>query len=513
MSLADELLADLEEESYPEEDSETGPVLPGDEDSMEQGSSGALTAAQSRGFDASMSEDVGTKLTLKSIARLVSSHDYVDIMSHIKASQDRELTAHLFAGPVEANPEYQFIVRANDIAAKIDDEIGEIYKFAKDIYSKRFPELETLVGPPLDYLVTAKELQNNILKAKNVKYLEQILNPATIMVVSVTASTTQGKDLEESELKELDAACDMALQLSEAKASILAFVESCMTFIAPNLSVIVGASIAAKLMGAAGGLTPLSKMPSGYIALLGQQKKSLNGFSQRTTLPHTGFIFSSQLVQNVPPDVRRKVARVVADKCTLAARVDACHESAEGKIGHNFLLEIERKIDKFLEPPPVKAIKALPTPIEAPKKKRGGRRVRNQKERYAVTELRKQANRMNFGELEEDVYQDDLGYSRGNIGKGSVGAGLRMAQIDERTKVRISQTLKRNLQKQQATWGGTTSIKKQISGTASSVAFTPLQGLEIVNPSAAENKDDSNQKYFSTSAAFVKVQTPAPKTT
>jgi hypothetical protein len=47
----------------------------------------------------------------------------------------------------------------------------------------------------------------------------------------------------------------------------------------------------------------------------------------------------------------------------------------------------------------VKAVKALPTPLEGPRKKRGGRRVRKMKERYAVTELRKQANRMNFGEV------------------------------------------------------------------------------------------------------------------
>jgi U4/U6 small nuclear ribonucleoprotein PRP31 len=165
----------------------------------------------------------------------------------------------------------------------------------------------------------------------------------------------------------------------------------------------------------------------------------------------------------------------VGSKCTLAARVDACHESTDGHIGQEFREEINKKIEKLQEPPPVKAVKALPTPIEAPKKKRGGRRVRKMKERYQVTETRKLKNRMNFGELEEDVYQNDLGYTRGNIGKSSIGGGIRMAAVDERTKVRISQTLKRNLQKQQATWGGTTSIKKHISGTASSVAFTPLQ--------------------------------------
>jgi len=46
--------------------------------------------------------------------------------------------------------------------------------------------------------------------------------------------------------------------------------------------------------------------------------------------------------------------------------------------------------------------------------------------------------------------------------------------------VRISKTLQKNLQKQQA-WGGATSVKKQVSGTASSVAFTPLQVRYILN--------------------------------
>ena len=108
-----------------------------------------------------------------------------------------------------------------------------------------------------------------------------------------------------------------------------------MTYIAPNLSSIIGASTAAKLMGAAGGLTALSKvmfqkyykrlisfyliksiltdlsqgfdfsislqMPANYVALLGQQKKVLAGYSQSSTLPHTGFIYYSDLVQKLPP--------------------------------------------------------------------------------------------------------------------------------------------------------------------------------------------------------------------
>lgn len=83
----------------------------------------------------------------------------------------------------------------------------------------------------------------------------------------------------------------------------------------------------------------------------------------------------------------------------MAARVDACHESVHGEIGLKFKEDIEKKLDKLQEPPPVKFIKPLPKPIEGSKKKRGGKRVRKMKERYALTEFRKHANRMNFGDV------------------------------------------------------------------------------------------------------------------
>lgn len=90
------------------------------------------------------------------------------------------------------------------------------------------------------------------------------------------------------------------MKLSENKQTILTYVESRMTFIAPNLSIIVGASTAAKLMGMAGGLTNLSKMPSCNILLLGAHKKVLSGFSTTAAMPHAGAIFYSKIVQDCP---------------------------------------------------------------------------------------------------------------------------------------------------------------------------------------------------------------------
>lgn len=42
------------------------------------------------------------------------------------------------------------------------------------------------------FVLSAQELGNNLEKCKNNETLQQILTNATIMVVSVTASTTQG---------------------------------------------------------------------------------------------------------------------------------------------------------------------------------------------------------------------------------------------------------------------------------------------------------------------------------
>ena len=207
--------------------------------------------------------------------------------------------------------------------------------------------------------------------------------------------------------------------------------------------------------------------------------------------------------------MRRKVARIGAAKATLAARIDADHASRDGSSGNSLKADVDMRIEKLQEPPPVKNIKALPAPIEQTKKKRGGRRARKMKERMGMTDLRKQANRMTFGEIEEDAYQEDLNFSSGQIGKtGSV----RATQVDSKTKARISQKLQKTLQKQNQ-WGGTSTVRKSVAGTASSVAFSSIQGLEIVNPNAVEkeSKGTDSQKYFSASSGFAKVSSVLPK--
>ena len=269
MSLADELLADLEEG---DEELEYG--YRDNENTIEE-------AMEVPDVDESDAKSV------RHVAKLRDGKELNDVLSGI------EKFSSSTSG--DKTQEYKLIVDANNLTVEIDNEINIIHKYLRDLYAKRFPELESLIPNALDYIRTV-ELLGNDLEAMKVD-LTDVLPPATKMVVSVTASTTQGEKLEEEELGNLVEACGMANDLLEAKVKIFEYVESRMTYIAPNLSTIVGAPTAAKLMGSAGGLTGLSKMPACNILLLGSQKKTLSGFSSTVVLPHTGHVYFSEVVQ------------------------------------------------------------------------------------------------------------------------------------------------------------------------------------------------------------------------
>jgi U4/U6 small nuclear ribonucleoprotein PRP31 len=147
-----------------------------------------------------------------------------------------------------------------------------------------------------------------------------------------------------------------------------------MNFMAPNLTIILGSSTAAKLMGVAGGLTNLSKIPACNIMVLGNNKKTHLGLSSVMMQKHAGLVYGCPLIVSTPSDYKRKAVRVLSAKVALASRVDCAKESRDGHLGRKFREEIEKKIELILQPPPGKATKALPVPDEGPKKRRGGKR-------------------------------------------------------------------------------------------------------------------------------------------
>jgi U4/U6 small nuclear ribonucleoprotein PRP31 len=128
-----------------------------------------------------------------------------------------------------------------------------------------------------------------------------------------------------------------------------------------------------------------------------------------------------------------------------------------------------------------------------------------------MTDIRRAQNRMAFGKEEAEV---GYGAGEGTMGLGMIGQSndgrVRAMQIDQRTKAKLS--------KKNPGWGGVTPVggaqsslrgfgqggigagnasvlrahglrtagfgKGEAAGTASSIAFTPVQGLELADPKA-----------------------------
>lgn len=335
-------------------------------------------------------------------------------------------------GPLEENPEYHLVVTANNMSVEVDNEIMLVHKFIRDHYGARFPELEQLIGDPWTYIAAVEAIGNtdDLTKAVMPK---GSLPPATILSITLTATSSRGRLLTAGEWATTQRAIEVAQQLRKAREEIFNYVESRMSAVAPNISAIVGTGIAAKLLGLAGGLHAFSRAPSCNIMLYGAMKKTMasSHLNSMTQQRHTGFIFQSQLVQSAQPEDRRRAQRAVSAKVSLAARVDANKSDRDGSYGRKMYADLTKRIEKMSEPPPTKLIKALPIPQETSRKKRGGKRARQMKDSLAQTELRKMQNRMEFGKAEEEIGVDDETVGLGMLGQAGK---VRGPAVDSRSK-------------------------------------------------------------------------------
>ncbi|CAK0786916.1 hypothetical protein CVIRNUC_010130 [Coccomyxa viridis] len=455
--------------------------------------------------------EVGNFDTLESRARLMSSDRYKTIMERVHQALEsggEVQEERSWAGPSEEDPTYRLLVDCNQLAVDIDNEIAIVHIFMRDKYKSKFPELESLVHHPIDYARVVKAIGNEM-DITLIDTLEDILPQATVMVVSVTASTTAGQPLSDDSLHKLLAACDAALQLDKDKAAILKLVQMKMHHIAPNLSAAVGTEIAARLMGIAGGLTNLSKMPACNVQVLGAKRKHLSGYSAATQGLHEGFIFGSEIIQGTPPAYRKKASRLVGGKCTLLARIDAYGQDPTGSSGASMKEDMRKKIEKWQEKGPAKQGRVLPVPDMEPKKRRGGKRARKYKERYGLTDTKKAANRMLFNQAEDEFLDNDEVVGMGTLGKEGSGRLRMQAQAQ---KQKMSAKAQKKFAKRQA-YGSSLPV----NGLSSTLAFTPIQGIELQNPTAHLQQQDADMRsgtesYFSEYTGFKSVKKPPPPT-
>jgi U4/U6 small nuclear ribonucleoprotein PRP31 len=362
-------------------------------------------------------EEINATTDLQSIAILYNSDKLRSVMERINQMMNTDPQS-LDKKLVEEHGEYELIVESNQLAGELENEILNIYKYIRELYAPRFPELSSLILNPLDYVRAVKLIGNRKSLIELEKDLKLFLQPATVMVLTVTATTAPGKLLGESVLAQVMEACDQVLRLEDTRNQLTNYVATRMTIFAPNLSVIVGSRIAALLMSASGGLVGLSRIASCNLPALGSSKRVLAGFSSATIALRNGYIWGCDVVQSTPSEYQKKAIAFVAAKVALASRVDAIHQSRDGQMGRDFLADIQEKLDRLMEPPPLRDTKALQAPIfERGVKRRGGKRARKTKERQSMSQTQKLQNRLGFNVPEDEVLVGDELEGLGLLGR------------------------------------------------------------------------------------------------
>ena len=106
-----------------------------------------------------------------------------------------------------------------------------------------------------------------------------------------------------------------------------------MRAVAPNLTVLVGELLAAKLIAAAGSLINLAKLPSSTIQILGAEKALFRAMKSRSNTPKYGMIYNASIVGQAQAKFKGRISRTLAAKCALCIRYDALGENEEGDMG------------------------------------------------------------------------------------------------------------------------------------------------------------------------------------
>ncbi|RCI11460.1 hypothetical protein L249_7319 [Ophiocordyceps polyrhachis-furcata BCC 54312] len=456
---------------------------------------------------------LGAVKDVRSVAVLMQTLEPIleKIASYRSQASDQTVTV----GNIEDHPEYSLLTQSNSLSTMIDGEVALVHKFVRDHYSTRFPELERLVTTPLEYAKVVTIIGNGPMTSDSIRKLQTstdnplgmglkaVLDGPSLMIVTVEATTSKGEEMSEDELRRVRQACDMVIDLHKAKNILAEYVQSRMTVFAPNLTALIGSLTAAQLLNTAGGLTGLSKTPACNLPSWGSKKRRA-GLATNVGIRQQGYLYHSEMIQHIPNDLKRQAMRIVAAKLVLAARVDRTHSSADGHTGEELRAACLERLEKLTEPPPNKGKRALPIPDDKPSRKRGGRRARKAKEALAMTDLRKAQNRMAFGKEEKEV-----GYGTGEatVGLGMIGqqndGRIRALQVDGRTRAKLSAKNKgwasnnagagsavssfgqpggMDLRGKGLRTTGVGSTVGGAVGTTSSLTFTPVQGLELVDP-------------------------------
>lgn len=201
-------------------------------------------------------------------------------------------------------------------------------------FISRYPDEEIVFSPGEVKIAKLREIAISLARIRMKEFLgdDYILEQTLALYDDVVSNLNVLRErlLEISRLEEiLGAELEEGRELRNTVSSLEDFrtylaerVEKRSRDIAPNLSTLLGPIIAARLIHYAGGLHRLARMPASTIQVLGAEDAFFQHLKKGTPCPKHGIIFQVAEIRNSPKRIRGKIARALAGKIAIAARVD-----------------------------------------------------------------------------------------------------------------------------------------------------------------------------------------------
>ncbi len=228
----------------------------------------------------------------------------------------------------ESASEDKHLIQAINSIDEIDETVSKLIERIREWYALYFPEMDVIKSNETYIrLISQNETKEKIIEAKpeafpdNVLDLEDDINPKDLAIMNTYAKSIY--------------------ELQKTRKEIEDYIDSKMEEIAPNLRLLVGSSLGAKLISHAGGLKRLAIYPSSTVQIMGAEKALFRHLKSGDRPPKYGLIYQHPQVRGAKWWNRGKIARMLAGKISLAVRRDVFTKTFDENAFDDFIQKVE----------------------------------------------------------------------------------------------------------------------------------------------------------------------------
>ena len=272
------------------------------------------------------------------------------------------------------------IIQSINALDELDKIINTVGARMREWYGLHFPELDNLLSNLVMYseIVSKAGLRENIV----VEILQGIgLQDKKVEVILDAAKRSKGGDMTPENLAIVKRLADEVIAQSDLRRVLADHIEAAMETVAPNVKELLTAAVGARIISKAGSLARLATLPASTIQILGAEKALFRALKTGARPPKHGLLFQHPLIHSAPKWQRGKIARAVASKVAIAARIDYYrHNGKDSTVYSKLKIRIDEIREKYREPMPEKERdRKYKEHIQRQQQYRGGRDVTRDK--------------------------------------------------------------------------------------------------------------------------------------